>query len=201
MSRARPAAEPSRSITIRCEVFTRSLSDGLSLRLLEEADAEELYGLVAANRDDLSEWLPWPSAQTLERTREFIRISAKQLADNQGFQAAIVDDGRIIGMVGFHRVDWENRSTSIGYWLEPGSRGRGIATRAVRALVAHAFETWKLNRVDIRAAVGNAPSRAIPERLGFAEEGVLRQAELLGGGRYVDHAVYAILAEDWQQST
>jgi ribosomal-protein-serine acetyltransferase len=56
---------------------------------------------------------------------------------------------------------------------------------------------WKLNRVEIRAAVANERSRAIPRRLGFTEEGVLRQAERVGD-RFVDHVLYAMLAEDWQ---
>jgi ribosomal-protein-serine acetyltransferase len=173
-----------------------SLGGGQSLRLLTPADAAELYELVDRNRGFLSEWLPWPPMQTAERTREFIAASQKQLAANQGFQAAIIDAGRIVGEIGFHRVDWENRSTSIGYWLAEDAQGRGLVTQAARAVVDHAFGAWRLNRVEIRAGVGNLRSRAIAERLGFTQEGVLRQAELVGD-RYVDHVVYAMLARDW----
>jgi ribosomal-protein-serine acetyltransferase len=69
-------------------------------------------------------------------------------------------------------------------------------TEAVRALVAYAFEVWKLNRVEIRAAVANVRSRAIPERLGFKQEGVLRQAERIGD-RFEDLVVYSMLAGEW----
>ena len=100
--------------------------------------------MVSANRGYLAEWMPWAAGQTLEGTLEFIRSSRKQLADNQGLQTAIVDDGRIVGVLGFHRMDWENRSTSIGYWIAESSQGRGTVTQAVRALADHAFRTWKL---------------------------------------------------------
>jgi ribosomal-protein-serine acetyltransferase len=70
-------------------------------------------------------------------------------------------------------------------------------TEAVRALVDHAFGPWRLERVEIAAAVDNARSRAIPERLGFREEGVRRRAERVGD-RWLDHAVYAMLASDWR---
>ena len=163
------------------------------LRILEESDAEGLYATVDANRDHLTRWLPWAAGQTLDGTRAFIRGTRRQLANNDGFQTAIVEDGRIIGMVGFHGVSWEHRSTSIGYWLAEAAQRRGIMTRAVRALVDHAFTVWQLNRVEIRAAVDNRRSRSIPERLGFRQEGVLRKAELVGD-RYVDHVVYAKLA-------
>ena len=69
-------------------------------------------------------------------------------------------------------------------------------TEAVRACVDHAFTTWKLNRVMIQAAVENTRSRAIPERLGFREEGILREVERIGD-RMLDDVVYAMLAADW----
>jgi ribosomal-protein-serine acetyltransferase len=177
-------------------VLSFRIDEHRCLRLLEETDANELYAVVDANREFLARWMPWPDSQTRESTLEFIRSSRKQLADNQGFQVAIVDDGRIVGVLGFYRLDWENRSTSVGYWIAESSQRQGTVTRAVRALTDHAFRTWKLNRVEIRAGVDNVRSRAIPARLGFKEEGVLRQVERVGD-RYVDHVVYAMLAADW----
>jgi ribosomal-protein-serine acetyltransferase len=109
--------------------------------------------------------------------------------------ALLDDDGAIVGMVGFHRFDWANRATSIGYWLAADHEGRGLMTEAVRALVEYAFETRGLHRIEIAAAVDNARSRAIPERLGFREEGVRRDAER-HGERYLDLVLYARLATD-----
>lgn len=177
-------------------VHTFSLDEQTHLRLLEESDAEELYAVIAANREYLSRWMPWAPNQTGDGTLTFIRASRKQFADNQGFQTVIVQQGRIVGILGFHRIDWENLSTTIGYWIAEAAQGRGIITRSVAALTDHAFRVWKLNRVEIRAAVDNERSRAIPRRLGFVEEGVLRQSERVDD-RFVDHVVYSMLAEDW----
>jgi ribosomal-protein-serine acetyltransferase len=99
-------------------------------------------------------------------------------------------------MVGSHSIDWLNRRSSIGYWLARDEQGRGTMTEAVRAHLDHAFGTWRLNRILIQAAVENARSRAIPERLGFREEGVLREVERVGD-RMLDGVVYAMLAADW----
>jgi len=187
-------------VTVPSVPVPNQLSDhhpGWRLRLLEESDAEELYALVDANRDHLAHWLPWAAGQTLEGTATFIRATRRQLANDDGFQSAIVEDGRIIGMVGFHSVSWQQRSTSIGYWLAESAQGRGIMTHSVRALTDHALTVWRLNRVEIRAAVDNTRSRSIPERLGFRQEGVLTRAERVGE-RYVDHVVYAILAGEWR---
>jgi ribosomal-protein-serine acetyltransferase len=166
------------------------------LRPLEEWDAGELYRLIEANRAYLAPWLPWAAEQTHERTLEYIRAVRRQEAAHDGFQRAIASEGRIVGVAGFHAVNWQHRSTTIGYWLDEGHQGRGLMTSAVRALVDHAFGAWGLHRVEIQAAIGNRPSRAIPERLGFREEGVRREAELIGD-RYNDLAAYAILAPEW----
>jgi ribosomal-protein-serine acetyltransferase len=169
------------------------LSGGCWLGLLEESDAQEMQAVVEANRDHLARWMPWAGGQTLADTLAFIRRTREQLANNAGFQAAVLEDGHIVGVTGFHAVSWEHRRTSIGYWLAEPAQGRGIMTEAVRALVDHALGTWQLYRVEIRAGVDNVRSRAIPERLGFTQEGVARGAERIGD-LYVDQAVYAMLA-------
>jgi ribosomal-protein-serine acetyltransferase len=168
------------------------------LRLLDEGDADELYRLIDENRAHLASWLPWAADHTREATREFIRLTQRQAAANDGFQAALVCEGAIVGVAGFLGVNWPHRSTSIGYWLSERHQGRGLMTGAVRTLIDQAFGEWDLHRVEIRAATENARSRRIPERLGFREEGVVREAERIGD-RYNDLAVYGILAPEWVQ--
>ena len=180
-------------------MLTFALDRGYSLRLAEEADVTELHALIAANREYLAQWLPWARAQTPEQTLAFIQATRRQLDRNDGFQTAIVDDqGRIVGMIGFHGISWQDRSTTIGYWLAGYAQGRGIMTAAASRLVDYAFSALNLNRVVIQAAVGNARSRAIPERLGFVAEGTLREAERVGE-HYLDSVVYAMLARDWRR--
>jgi ribosomal-protein-serine acetyltransferase len=168
------------------------------LRLLAEVDAPKLHALVEANRNYLAEWMPWAAGQDLAGTERFILGTASQYKSNNGFQAAIAPDGPIIGVVGFHSIDWTNRRTSIGYWLAEEQQGRGIMTTAVRALVNHAFGEWSLHRIEIHCAPTNHRSRAIPKRLGFREEATLRETELVGG-QYLDSVVYGLLANEWKR--
>ena len=173
-----------------------SLPTGHELRLLEEADADELYALIDANRERLVRWMVWAEGQTPEGTLRFIRDAQRQMAAEDGLQAAILRDSAIVGVAGFHGIDWPNRATTVGYWLGAGEEGRGAMTHAVRALVDHAFSAWRLNRVEIRIDVENDRSRAVAERLGFVHEGTLRQALRLADG-FHDDDVYAMLARDW----
>ena len=180
-------------------MFGYKLGENTQLRLLEERHGEQLADLTDRNREHLRAWLPWVDAdRTVEDSKNFIRGALKQFAANNGFQAGIWHEGRLAGVVGYHAIDWENRSTALGYWLGKEFQGRGLATAACRALVDHAFEDLGLNRVSIACATENKRSCAIPERLGFRREGIRRQAEWLYD-HFVDHVVYAALASEWQK--
>jgi ribosomal-protein-serine acetyltransferase len=178
-------------------VFVHKLSETTELRLLEERHAQELSDLTERNQEHLRAWLPWvDSSRTVEDRKKFIRDSLKQFAENKGFVAGIWREGRLAGVIGYDAIDWENRSTEVGYWLGEEYQGRGLATTACRALVEHAFGELGLNRVSIACATENKKSCAIPERLGFRREGVKHQAEWLYD-HFVDHVIYAALASEW----
>jgi ribosomal-protein-serine acetyltransferase len=173
------------------------VEDGLFLKSLELRDSEELLPLIESNRSYLRQWLPWlDMTRTIDEMIAFIDSAVRQQAAGLGFQAGIWYQGRIVGIIGYHHLEWANRSSCIGYWLAAAYQKRGIMTKACRALVEYAMEDWHLNRIEIRCAVGNLKSRAIPERLGFKSEGLLREAEWLYD-HYVDHVVYGMLAEEW----
>jgi ribosomal-protein-serine acetyltransferase len=172
------------------------IAPGAVLRPFKPSDAGELTETIAANREHLARWLPWAESHGFGDSVESLDRKRAQIEANDGFEGAIVLDGRIVGVAGFHAVDWINRSSSIGYWLAVEAIGRGLMSGAVRALLDHAFGSWELHRVIIEAVVDNARSRAIPERLGFREEALLREAKLIRG-RYEDAVLYAMLASEW----
>jgi ribosomal-protein-serine acetyltransferase len=174
------------------------LGDGRAMRLLDASDAEELFVLIDANRKHLARWMPFVGqTRSVADSLVFVRSARRQLAENRGLQMAVLADEQIIGVAGFHAIDWPRRSTSIGYWLAQAHQGAGTMTLAVWALIGHAFDAWELCRVEIRAGVHNSRSRAIPERLGFREEGILRGAERIED-RVIDHVIYAVTAVDWR---
>lgn len=71
-------------------------------------------------------------------------------------------------------------------------------TKACKACIDYAFNELKLHRLEIRCAVENERSRAIPERLGFTNEGTIREAEWLYD-HFVDHVVYGMLEREWKR--
>ena len=181
-------------------MFSYQLEPSLRLELLAPRHAEELFAAVDASREHLSPWMPWvPATRSVADVEAFIGTTREQLASNNGFQTAIRAGEEIVGIIGMHKIDWRNKSTSLGYWLAEASQGRGIMTKACAAYVAHSFTELGLHRIEIRCATENAKSRAIPQRLGFTAEGTIREAESIDG-RYLDHVVYGLLSPEWKKT-
>lgn len=171
----------------------------LELRLAVYSHAEELFDLVEANRRHLARWMPW-----VEQTRsavdvaDWIRRGLEQLARNEGWHAVLWHEGRAAGSIGFKPVDWGSMRVEIGYWLAEPLQGKGLMTAAARVVTDYAFEEWRLNRVDIRCSVENHRSAAIPRRLGYQQEGMLRQAFRVGD-EYQDLLLFGLVREQWSR--
>jgi len=179
------------------KAMTIPAGEGIELRPVGISDAPALYAAIDRNRARLREWLPWihPSYGFDDLTA-FLRERMPENAARNSLTTCIWAGDELCGSIGLHLIDARNRNTSIGYWLDAAHEGRGIMTRVCRALVTEGFRNYGLHRIEIRCATGNAKSAAVPQRLGFTEEGVLRQAEWLYD-HWVDLRVFSMLVQDW----
>jgi ribosomal-protein-serine acetyltransferase len=174
-----------------------AIDDETQLRLHEARYAEEFLALIERNRAHIREWQAWVGYESsLEDIRIYTRNMLMQFADKGIIQTGIWHQSRLVGAIGYPHLDWEDHKVEIGYWIDAGMQGRGIVTKACRTLVTYAFEQYNLNKVEIHCATGNTRSRAVPERLGFTQEGTIRQAEWLND-HYVDMVIYGMLASEW----
>lgn len=178
-------------------MLNRRIDDDIELRLLELLHAPELFARIHACRSHLRQWLLWvDQTQDVADTEAFINDAVEQFANGEALHMGIWWRGVLAGVIGYHRIDPQNRVGEIGYWLGDVFQGRGIMTKACLAMVDYGFTERGLNRIEIHCAPANGKSRAIPERLGFQIEGTLRQAERLAEG-YVDNVVYGLLASEY----
>ena len=165
----------------------------MALRAIHPDDAAAVYALVDESREHLRAWLPWVDAsRSAIYTREFFEHVVEQRARQATAAYLILERGRISGMIGLHDIEWTNRNFLIGYWVAARAQGRGLITRACRALVDLAFEEWGLERAVILCGVGNQRSSAVARRLGFTLEGIARHGQLLNG-EFIDLEVWSQL--------
>jgi len=174
------------------------IDDHAFVRTLEPDDAQELFAVVEANRDRLRPWMPWePTTRSASDIRAFIERCRSETAfrlDGNGLWV----DGELGGSIGM-RIDAADAKGEIGYWIDRRFEGRGVVTGACRLFVDHGFCELGLHRIEIHAAVSNLRSRAVADRLGFTQEGVLRGAERVADG-YHDLVVYGMLEDEWKEA-
>ena len=171
-----------------------NIGDGFSLREATLADAEVIFRAIDNHRDYLSVWLPFvPQVTCIEDERRFLSATMAVPDDERNTVFIIEYGGACCGLIGLVNTQNANARTEIGYWLLPEFQHRGVMTRAVVILCQWLTTERNMNRIQIRCAVANAPSNAIPRRLGFTLEGVERAGERLASGHYTDSNVYSIL--------
>lgn len=172
---------------------------GYTLREAIYEDAATIYEAIDKHREDLRAWLPFVDGLNSLADEEAFLESILKVPYGERDVVYIIEKGfTICGLIGFHFSDRANHRTEIGYWLLPEFRGKGIITHAAHYLCQWAFFEKDFNRIQIRCAVGNHPSNAVPQRLGFTLEGTERDGELLACGTYTDIHVYSILKKEWK---
>ncbi|MEU1422409.1 MULTISPECIES: GNAT family N-acetyltransferase [unclassified Kitasatospora] len=154
--------------------------DDLTLRRFDgEADLPELFRVIEESLEHLRPWMPWVATHSPDATRAFLAGRAEQWESGAAFTYAMVTERGIVGACQlFRREGLPGDGLEIGYWLHPAATGRGLATRAVRALVDEAFLLPGVDHVEIVHDPANRASGAVPARLGFAEH-LCRPAERL----------------------
>ncbi len=121
-----------------------------------------------------------------------------QWQEGQGAAWAICDPGRqIVGSVRFGLLDPRLLTGSVGYWLLPAARGRGVASSALRTATRLVFDRLDWHRVELYHAVENERSCGVAKRAGYLQEGVMRSAMRYPvDGRRSDEHLHARLISD-----
>ncbi len=172
------------------------VSDNIQLVRLTLDDADDIFRAINENRDSLRVWLPFVDySKTVEDSVSFVEHTRQS-----GEQVFVIRmDSNFTGLIGLKSIDNANKKAEIGYWLVPAYEGKGLVTRSCLKIIEYAFEELKLNRILIQVAVENRKSRRVPARLGFLEEGVERDGELLVSG-YTDIVRYGLLKREFDES-
>lgn len=181
--------------------MTINIQDNLRLELAAEKHAKDLFYAVDTNRKHLSNFLPWvDNMQSVTDFKNYLKNCALLYLHGKEVSFVIILDEQIVGRIGLHHLDLHNKNASIGYWLTKNAEGKGIITQSCKVLITYGFQELGLRRIEIKAAVENARSQAIPEKLNFIKEGILRQTELVNN-KFNDLFLYSILNEEWKVNT
>jgi RimJ/RimL family protein N-acetyltransferase len=179
----------------------RIVTQRLVLRCWEPRDAALLKDAVDTSIDHLLPWMPWAAhePQSVEEKVDLLRLFRGNFDLGTDFVYGIFDydESQAVGGTGLHtRIAPE--AYEIGYWIRASRAGEGLGTEATAALTRAAFELTDVERIEIRCDPANDRSRAIPRKLGYTEEAILRRRLHYPEPR--DVVVYSLFREDFAAS-
>lgn len=155
--------------------------------------------LRGVERDDLERCHAWMSdpelraslaqryPMSLAREADWIeRATRGQDVSEMTFAICLVENGRHIGNCGLEAIDRDNRTATLGILIgEADCRGHGLGEDAVRTLCRFGFDEMDLHKIRLDAYAFNARAIRTYARVGFRQEGLLRE-EAYRAGRRVD---------------
>lgn len=170
-------------------------TERLLIRMPLPGDGKVVYQAMQASLNELKEWMPWAH---LEQTEDDVEVNIREAhakfltREDMRLHIFNRETGEFIGSSGMHRINWDIPKFEIGYWIDNRYSGKGYITEAAEAITKFALTELKAKRVEIRCDVKNLKSRAIPERLGYKLEGILRNEEMSADGKELrDTCIYA----------
>ena len=164
----------------------------LVLRPTRMSDAAALLPLFM-DQETMRYWSHSPIAHTAEMEGIIARNLPPQNRAESSFVLTL-DGGRAFGCINIHNED--EGMAGLGYITDKAFWGQGYTSEAVQAVIRHAFDTLKLNRLWLEMDPGNAGSARVAAKCGFTPEGVQRKSYLMNG-TYFDTANFGLLYEDW----
>lgn len=170
-------------------------TERLILKPLKEGDAQALYEIFS-DHDVMKYWntSPW---QSISDAKSFIKNSTEAMHSNSEIVLGIYlkSNDTLLGKILLFNYVQESRRAEIGFGIGSHFWGKGIVSEAAKALVAYAFDTLNLRRIEAEIDPDNVSSGNVLKRLGFIKEGVLRERWEINGA-VSDSALYGLIGTD-----
>lgn len=135
----------------------------------------------------------------LQQADTFIRRVTERFSRAESIRWGITQHEQeyIIGTCGFTSILSGNLCGRIGYELQQSSWGNGMMSEALTSIISFGFTTLQLHRIEAFVMLGNVASDRTLMRLGFAEEGILRDYGYWKG-RFWSLRCFSLLESEWR---
>lgn len=173
----------------------------LSLRTIDETEAEQVTEFVTRNKEFLAEWEPVRTADyyTVDAQAKLIENDCLNMERGQLFKVWIYKreaPDQVIGSIALSNiVRGAFQSCNLGYKMDHAENGKGYMTEGLKFVIDHAFQQLRLHRIEANIMPRNQASLRVTEKLGFAHEGLARKY-LKINGRWEDHIHMVLLNEE-----
>jgi ribosomal-protein-alanine N-acetyltransferase len=169
-------------------------TERLILKRITDDDVKEVFEL--RSNPETMKYIPRPLVKTTEDALGHIAMIEEKILTNTGINWGITLQGstKVVGIIGYYRMQPENYRAEIGYILLPEFHGKGIITEAVKRLIKYGFNDLKLHSIEAVIDPENFASEKVLQKCGFVKEAHLKEAEFYQG-RFLDKVIYSLLTK------
>ena len=175
-------------------------TERLLIRMPLPGDGKAVHKAINASLPELKPWMIFAQKEQSEQDIEAnIRQAHADYLSRKDLRLLVFlkASGEFIASSGLHKVDWSIRKFEIGYWIDSRHSGKGYITEAVQGITDFAIKELNARRIEIRCDANNVKSRAIPERLGFALEGILKNnGKAVNSDQLIDTCIFAKIIKE-----
>ena len=168
-------------------------TDRLTLRRITKKDLYDVFEYSSLG--EVSEYLLWSPHENIGITKAYLANLSRKYKQGKIYDFGIEYQGKIIGAVGFSKLDANNNYGEIGYVLSSKYWGLGLGYEAAKKILDFGFNDLRLMRIEARYMVENEKSRRLASKLGMKKEGILRKA-IFTKGNYRDIEIVSILSDE-----
>ncbi|MGC4044126.1 MAG: GNAT family N-acetyltransferase [Armatimonas sp.] len=165
------------------------------LRALEESDVDAIFRLFS-DPEAMRYW-SFPAYTERAQAEEHLARHTERINDGNVIAWGIAKDQELIGTVALHKLDFEQGRCELGYMLGRSHWGQGLASEAISLALDYAFGRLHLRRLEADIDPRNTASQKLLEKLGFQQEGYLRERWNVEG-EISDSALFGLLRREWE---
>ena len=167
-------------------------TERLVLRRITNDDVHEVFEL--RSNPETMKFIPRPLVRTTEDALAHIAMIEEKIVTNTGINWGITlqDSPKVLGIIGYYRMQPENHRAEIGYMLLPEFHGKGITTEAVKRLITYGFDDLKLHSIEAVIDPENFASEKVLQKCNFVKEAHLKESEFYEG-KFLDKVIYSLL--------
>jgi [ribosomal protein S5]-alanine N-acetyltransferase len=180
--------------------FPQIETKNLTLRKIHSEDSEALFRILSD--DEVTKYYDDETFRNISQACEQIGAWENGYKTRRCIRWGLArkDDPALIGSCGFYGFHTWHMRAGIGYEMARAFWHQGIMTEALSAILHFGFQELGLNRIEAVVMPENSASVKLLEKLGFHNEGLLREYENWGNKGFTDLYMLSILQKSWKDS-
>lgn len=163
--------------------------DNICVSDFSEKDIEKKIKIINDSRNNT--FLHYDLPINYENTLKWFKQKGKNRLD-----CSIIYDDEVCGFIGLLNIDDKNKKAEFYICVDCNFGGKGIGTIATRMLLRYAFENLDLNKIYLFTEEDNIPAQKLFGKIGFKNEGLLRE-DLIHNGKKLNRFAYGIIRSEY----